>query len=212
MSYCKAGDKPTVRYKFGTGNEKTFKSPYAPIEVITKNTPVDATSNYNQQGFRIGLSSINAGNIGLIITDYKFVTAQGILCFIWKACGEYSWGTGSSCPAGSIELAAGCPAHLVTAYSASFYEFNTNVKCPSPNVDKSSIEVRYNGLTIFQDQGNGTVTFDVQCSNCPDGQCECKTSEYPGYCCSDCNSLTGEIATIKSAVKVLNSKGSVSHV
>lgn len=210
--YCNIGDKPTVKYKFGSGAKRIYKSPYAPIEVITKNTPFDATSNYNQQGFRIGISSINAGNFGAIITDYKFVTVQGTLCFIWKACGEYSWGTGSNCPAGSIELAAGCPAHLVTAYNSSFYEFNTNVKCPTPNIDKSSIEIRCNGITIFQDQGNGIVSYDVQCGRCPDGQCECKTSEYPGYCCCDCGSLASGIVAIKSTVKTLNSKGKVIHV
>ena len=84
--------------------------------------------------------------------------------------------------------------------------FDYTKKCPESNDNKNrcSIQVLYQGLVIFQDQGDCPINFSVSCGNCPEGTEEHKTSAYPGYCCMDCASIAAEIRGLTNTVRGLN--------
>ncbi|WP_445632352.1 hypothetical protein [Nostoc sp. DSM 114161] len=68
------------------------------------------------------------------------------------------------------------------------------------------IRVLHDDVLIYKDTGISPITFKVNCirDRCPPGYCECKTDEYPGYCCSDCASNTKQIHDMRTALKVKN--------
>jgi hypothetical protein len=86
------------------------------------------------------------------------------------------------------------------------FDIDLNRKCPtnSNSLERCSIQITYNGLTIFQDQGNCPLTFNVSCGNCPPGTEEHQINVYPGYCCFDCNSIANDIRGLTNIVKGLN--------
>ena len=196
MQYCVEGSSPIVKYKFGTGGYKQFKSEVSPIEVTIQSFPIPNTDNYNGEGFKVSFRVANDPNrtIELFLLDYKFEDLPPGLGYPPDAknmrfmeCGDKEFNPG----------AIGC--------LTSTLQINYSIKCPTPSNSRCAIQVfNLNKGLVFQDQGDCPVDFEVQCGNCPDGFIECQTSTYPGYCCLSCSEVKGEIIAIKNTVKSLN--------
>jgi hypothetical protein len=197
MQHCNEGDKPTVRYKFGNGGYRQFKSDYSPIDVTVKSVPIPNTDNYNGVGYRINFySPNNFTTVEAIVTDhYTYViesetnpdSRYGIT---WINCGDTAFqGAGNPYPGVNFR-----PSSLI---------IDTTVNCPSSQQKNSrcSIIVTHEGVTIFQDQGDCPIEHEVQCGNCPDGNIECKKSGYPGYCCIPCEELANKIHNLANKVR-----------
>lgn len=69
--------------------------------------------------------------------------------------------------------------------------------------DRVRLEVKYNDLTIFADEGDSPCSFEVICGDCPEGYMRCESSGYPGYCCLPCDSIK---SSIRSTTAMLRSK------
>lgn len=193
--YCNKDDRPIIKYKFGTGGQRYFKSNVSPINIITKSSPIPNTDSYNNEGYQISFySPNNFRTLEYILLDYKLKTLPDGLGYgindreiLMIQCGESAFPeTGPVCDINTIVK-------------------NQNIKCPTATENRCSIQIFNieNGL-IFQDQGDCPVDFEVQCGNCPDGYIECQTSTYPGYCCISCDEVKNEIIAIKNTIKNLN--------
>jgi hypothetical protein len=200
--YCQSGDKPTLTYRFQGQGEKKYRSEFSPIDVITKDIPVDGTSNYRDEGFGTSFRADNCSSFECrgVLKDFEIYqpipNQPAILYFI--PCGASTWARRADGSRDFYILNRGF-------WDASgWVGIDRNQKCPSVNSKRCSIQVQFNGLTIFQDQGNCPVSFNVKCSNCPPGQHEVKTNTYPGFCCLDCAAIKTEIAIIKNAVRSVN--------
>lgn len=67
-----------------------------------------------------------------------------------------------------------------------------------------------NNLEIFNLKANllasniCPIEYSFNCnSNCATGYLECKSNDYPGYCCIPCNEIKGEIKAIASQIRSL---------
>jgi hypothetical protein len=47
----------------------------------------------------------------------------------------------------------------------------------------------------------GGCTGCLYNGNCPEGQCECHSDSYPGYCCNDCASTAAQIQSITNQLR-----------
>jgi hypothetical protein len=87
MPYCNVGDKPTIKYKFNGQSEKTYKTEFAPIEVITKSFPIEASNTYKPEGYGIGFVPLNGNGtyFWFNVVDHKiFSIPAGV---------DPTWGT-----------------------------------------------------------------------------------------------------------------------
>jgi len=188
---CSPGDKPIITYRFGNGNERRYQSDFAPIDVIIGNQPIDTTSNFNREGYKITFySPNNFRTYAVFIKDYYlnfFSLTNGYPEMNFLECNKSSF-----TPFGSVDIST-----IVINYAE---------KCPTQHVDtqKASIEIFYNNLRIFQDQGNAPIAFNVQCGKCPPGTCECVSPIYPGYCCLDCSATAASIRAITNELRAKN--------
>lgn len=195
MSYCNIGQKPIVKYKFGSGGFRHFKSEYSPIDIITKTYPIPNTDNYNSEGFQITFySSNNRATLEYIVLDYKLKAIPR----------ELGYGQNDRelliIQCGNSAFTETGPAVDITTIVK-----NINIKCPTATKNRCSIQIfNIENELIFQDQGDCPVEFEVQCGNCPDGTIECKISAYPGYCCIPCSEVKNKIVDIKNIVKNIN--------
>ncbi len=193
MSYCNAGDKPRVDYKFNSEAGITYQSQVSPINVVTGTAPFNTTSNYNSQGYRITFNSPQGayGQIQLTVLDYQIFTYQGTNYLQNIPCG------GSAFPAQLPENAA--------VITSAVTEDHT-VHCPSntPNNGTCTLAISHQGATLFKVQGNCPLTYVVTCGKCPPGTCECHSDSYPGYCCNDCGSNAAQIHEITQSLRNQN--------
>lgn len=199
--YCKKGDKPVIKYQFNGGAERIFKSKYAPIDVISKETPIIASENYNTKGYGISYIGLNGNGTrsDWVVTDHIiFNLPQGV---------DTIWGTTpriaiKRCDDKSFRKVQDCNSYVAYRYTNCLDTSLINMqdlridltkKCPQETKKRCSIVVLYKGLTIWSDQGDCPISFSVQCGNCPDGQHECESNVYPFYCCSDCAGTAAKI-------------------
>ena len=212
MAYCNIGDEPTVRYKFNGQTEKVFESQYAPIDVITKTVPIEGSNNYKPDGYGIGYVPLNGNGTyyWFNVVDHKIFNIPAGVNPIWgttpriamMSCGQTTFSKLLNCGTSATDYYVEC---LSTLLFNGSLDIDPNRKCPTPaSRQRCSIQIIYNGLTIFQDQGNCPVTFTVSCGNCPPGTEEHKTNTYPGYCCFDCNSILSEVKGITNTIRGLN--------
>lgn len=191
MQYCGENDKPIVKYKFGTGGYRRFKSDYSPIEVDVKQAPVENTGEYESEGYELSFVSPNNSNRVLVYTvlDYKYIPlpeyGQDYGEMRMQQCGESKM----------AEFGPVCDPRTIT--------INPNIHCPVAGKNKCSIQIQYNGSVIYQDQGDCLCEFEVQCGNCPSGYIECKTNKYPGYCCIPCQGTAAKIHNLANNIKIL---------
>ena len=203
---CEIGDKPKIKYKFGQGKEQTYESQYAPIEVTTKEIPADASDNYNSAGYQITTANYVGGTDTIIIVDHKLITIprkgqfdppQYYLCYI--LCGQTTYTKYNPCSSTQAEI--DCNTTYSRLVSETSFTINPLIKCPSANKKRCSIEVKFNGLIIFQAQGDCPCSYSVQCGSCPEGSHECKHQAYPGYCCVPCKETGEKLKNIASSVR-----------
>ncbi|MFN6484630.1 MULTISPECIES: hypothetical protein [unclassified Nostoc] len=209
---CTKGDKPTITYKFGTGNDRIYQAQYAPIDIVTGTLPIDATANYKNAGYQINFQSPQGqfGYISAIVVDYQIIYYPGgnqfdplrgyYIAFI--GCGSTSFAVNSPSKGmptdyGGLVLSASMTTGVIDS-------INTNIKCASPNSNRCTFQVFSNNLLLFQDQGNCPCTYTIQCGRCPEGTCECASPIYPGYCCNDCESSAASIRSITNDLRRLN--------
>lgn len=205
--YCDEGDRPIIKYRFqGDTKDRTFKSKYASIEVITKETPIGSSSDYREEGYAIDPFPNNSSRNWIIVRDHKFFTIPGNL---WQGfngsphqvaiigCGQTTFTKVANCSAHIAMSYCDC---LVTSIADSYILINTDIKCDTAKNKRCSIEIKHKGLIIFQDQGNCPVTYSVQCGKCPDGQHECESKIYPYYCCNSCADTASKIKKLASKV------------
>lgn len=196
MSECEQGQKPIVKYKFGEGGFRQFKTDIAPIDIVAKTYPIPNTENYGNQGYQIRFySPNNFATLEYTVLDYKLKMIPSELGYgvndrelIVIQCDQTTFPeTGVACDITTIVK-------------------DVNIKCLSATKNRCSIQLfdTTSGKLIFQDQGDCPIEFKVQCGNCPDDSIECKTSGYPGYCCIPCNELKNEILGIQNTVKNIN--------
>ena len=185
-THCKVGDKPIVKYKFGDDTKyRIFKSQYAPIDVVTKTTPVEGTGNYNNEGYEVTFYSPNNFKfVSFIVKDWRTVDTGRYIEFQRIACGKNVFGTGVT----EID-----PNRAIT--------FDYTKKCTPPvDSQRCSIEISHKGIILFQDQGKCPLDYSVQCGKCPDGQHECESNIYPYYCCNSCGETAAKIRSLASKV------------
>ncbi|PAX52853.1 hypothetical protein [Brunnivagina elsteri] len=194
MSYCLEGDKPIVKYKFGTGEYRKFKAETSPITIISKTEAIPNTGAYSNLGYQVLYYSVNnLRTEGEAVLDYRLRSDPLLIQIygsnareinLWR-CGETDWDTGWS----------GCDITTLV--------IDPNIKCPIAGKQRCAIQIfnAENNNLIFQDQGDCPCVFEVQCGNCPDEHIECKVSHYPGYCCVPCASTSNSIHNLANRIK-----------
>ncbi|MEH2371947.1 hypothetical protein [Nostoc sp.] len=199
MNYCKIGDSPKVTYQFSDREPIIYQSNVAPIEVFTGTAPPEGTTtNYNPQGYQISFLSPQSfsGRFTQIVLDYKtrvgnigtFFEPQTGLFVKFIACDATTFGTIEITCSGQITI-------------------DNNIHCPVAALgDKCQIIISNGGQQLFQAKGKCPVSFTVSCGNCPEGQCECHSDSYPGYCCLDCGAVASNIRTITNELKEKNGR------
>jgi len=191
MSYCNIGDKPKVYFQFNNEGQQIYQSNVAPIDVSSQTVPLNVSSQYNTNGYQITFNSPQGayGQIQIVVVDYQLFTYQGVNYIYGIPCGETSF------PAKTPEYGAVITSPVV---------IDTTVHCPPSNTKKKcNIQVFNSGSVIFQAQGDCPVTFQVACGNCPGGQMESSSPNYPGYCCLDCGSIEGQLSQLINQIKSL---------
>jgi hypothetical protein len=192
MQYCTDGDKPIVKYKFGDGNYRYFKSDIAPIEIITKTVPIPNTDNYNNEGFLAQFERADNGTTaGLLLLDYRIEDVPpgaqlppNSKYLYFQECGDKAFNPGPF------------------VFILPTLTIDYSVKCPAARKTRCAIQIKSSdGDLIFQDQGDCACCFEIQCGNCPSGNIECKKSAYPGYCCIPCSDLANKIHNLANKVK-----------
>lgn len=189
---CEAGDKPIITYRFGNGNNRIYQSQFSPIEIITKDTPANGTSNFREEGYTLRFQSTqcNGSNCNSIVRDYIVEPYENTIAVRVRNCFSNTFAIDSSL------VVLNTPNKNITVLD--------NPKCPSSSNKRCSILVTYNNLVIFQDQGDCPCTFEVQCGKCKDGEIECKKSTYPGYCCISCAEIRGGIKAATAQLRSIN--------
>lgn len=203
---CQVGDKPTVKYKFAGQSEKRYKSQFAPIEIIQKTVPIPASGNYNPQGFGLRVWPVNIGEyVTGIVLDYEIFHNPNYPFF----------DTVSSIPCGEKDY------HVLSPADCKYYgreyvkcrldcydidptkevSIDRTVHCPVFMEEKCSIQVLYNNLVIFQDQGNCPLEVEIICGDCEQGYIRCETHKYPGYCCLPCKSTAAKINNLANRIR-----------
>lgn len=198
--HCKAGDKPTVKYWFQGQSQKEYRSEFSPIDIITKEVPIDASANYSNEGFVARFRAdpcTNGYQCAALWKDFEIYHPNpGVPPIVFYIpCGDTSWSRANDGSRNYFILNRG------RWDTENWVLVDTSQKCPQTVNKRCSIQVRYNGLVIFQDQGNCPITYSVSCGNCPNGQEEHRISKYPGYCCMDCSVIKNEIKSIASVLK-----------
>lgn len=206
MTYCKAGDKPQIKYKFGNGNERIYKSEFAPIEVIQKGIPVDAKDEYSAEGYGITVNSSNFNGTAIVVSHEEFVLppnpdyfpfSGGATFLFLMYCGQTSYYKSNPCTS-LVSKALGC---VASAYPLGSYTINPNARCPIANNQRCSLLVKHKGIIIFQDQGDCPLSISVQCGNCKEDSHECNHQAYPGYCCVPCKETGEKLKNIASSIR-----------
>jgi hypothetical protein len=193
-THCNTGDKPIIKYRFqGDTKDRIFKTKFAPITIDIKEQPINSGS-YASEGMKInyiitdGDKPRSAIVLAYRVDYYNFFGGYWGLLTI--NCGEAK----QSFPANPTAISQG------TAIYPNSIVVDTSVKCPVAANKRCSIEINYNGLVIFQDQGNCPVTYSIQCGNCPNDQHECESKIYPYYCCNSCADTANKINNLASKV------------
>ncbi|BAZ54180.1 hypothetical protein NIES4103_68650 (plasmid) [Nostoc sp. NIES-4103] len=204
---CEEGDKPIVKYRFlGDTKDRIYRSKLSPIEVNIKETPINSSSDYKDDGYGLNIFPNTNPNNFSPVRDHKFFFIPGDL---WQGFNGSPYQVAiMGCTSTSFAKVANCNAHpamaycncLVTSAAASYVTTNPNIKCSSSRNKRCSIEISYKGIILFQDQGNCPVTYSVQCGKCPDGQHECESKVYPYYCCNSCADTASKIRNLASKV------------
>lgn len=192
---CQSGDSPTVEYKFGNGSLRRYKTELAPIEVQSKLAPVEGSNNFSNDGFEFSFVPGGSGGVRStgIIRDYRLFESiaarvnfgENFSGIEFIGCGQTRFGNTTSCDVTSFII-------------------NTSKKCPSPQIQRCSIEIKHKGIIIFQDQGDCPCIFQIQCGKCPEGSIECSKPTYPGYCCLSCSEIKSEIKSMTLALRSKN--------
>lgn len=211
MTYCQAGQKPIIKYKFGQSAERIFNSRYSPIDVSVKSVPLGGTDNSNPDGYGLGFipGNGNGSYYWFTVTDHQIFEIPRSVPdpYGWtprialKECGQADFTRISSASCAGLNLYTNC---LQTRFLSSELTIDTNRKCPTSDKQRCSLEVSYKGLIIFQAQGDCPCTFSVQCGDCAEDEIKCEKPGYPGYCCIKCSEIVGEIKSITSAVRAAN--------
>ncbi|MBH8563764.1 hypothetical protein I8748_16460 [Nostoc sp. CENA67] len=206
-TYCNQGDSPIIKYKFqGDTKDRTFRSKYAPIEVITRETPINSSDDYREDGYAIDPFPGNSSRNWATVRDHKYFFIPGDR---WQGFnGSPHQVAIVGCNGTGFAKVADCGAHpayaycdcLVTSVAGGVPLVNTSIICPSSKNKRCSIEIKYNGIILFQDQGNSPVNYSVQCGKCPDSQHECESKVYPYYCCNSCAETANKINNLASKV------------
>lgn len=192
---CEIGDKPIVKYKFGTGELRNFKTEISPIDVRTKEVPIPATGDYKEDGlaFRLTVYNYSSPTIDFVVRDYKVVEIRPEQPF-YGGSNRYIYI--QDCNSDEIDEN--------TAYAVDMSTFQPldGIKCENAKNKRCSIQVfDLGGSVIFQDQGDCPCSYEVQCGNCPSGNIECKKAAYPGYCCIPCQELANKIHNLANKIK-----------
>ncbi|MEH2169333.1 MAG: hypothetical protein V7K41_22280 [Nostoc sp.] len=73
------------------------------------------------------------------------------------------------------------------------------------NTDKCTIQIIDSMGRIFSKTSECPIKYTVACGDdCPEGFCKCEISEYPGYCCLNCNATARSIRDITNNLRVKN--------
>lgn len=209
-THCNQGDKPIIKYRFqGDTKDRIFRSRYAPIEVQAKETPVEGSDKYSNEGYK--LKFVNPSNPNFvgeyIVLDYQIFevsnsffggdpnTVRYQAAFIF--CGEKGH-TKNGLPCTGYLPYVNC----LRDYNVSTRSpiIDTTVRCPNSSSKRCSIIIEHKGIIVFQDQGNCPATYSVQCGKCSDGQHECESKIYPYYCCNSCADTANKIRNLASQV------------
>ncbi|BAY15707.1 hypothetical protein NIES21_15260 [Anabaenopsis circularis NIES-21] len=184
---CNTGEKPIIRYSFNGGGERIYKTELSPVDIEILNGADSFegnTENFSSEGFQLTFYSPNNFKyFDVVVLDYR-IKDIGYLDLEVVSCGETTW------------------SDTMITIDPNTISINPNIRCPIVT-DQCMIKIKHNGNTIFRDKGKQPCNYTVQCGRCPEGQCECSTPNYPGYCCVDCAELAGEIKGIRNLVRSL---------
>ncbi|MCF4968707.1 hypothetical protein [Nostoc sp. CMAA1605] len=181
--FCNEGDKPKVRYQSKSRGKRVYQSKVSPIEVllepIKKNEYGD---DYNAEGYTITYANGDEQTVINHRTRIDPVSGQPQIQF-WS-CGSTDWDNRQSDGTYSVWYSYGSPVANI----------DKSRGCPPPIPPQDfSIKILYEGNVIFRDRSDTEITYEVDCGNCPTGHIECKTPEYPGFCCIPCKETAAAI-------------------
>ncbi|MBD2360047.1 hypothetical protein H6G36_02335 [Anabaena minutissima FACHB-250] len=201
--FCEIGDKPKVIYRVSGATEDSvfyaqtspidvnvvpFENPNLPGEIYAWNfsTNLNPRSTLAELGFRAKgkLTDFSVGN--LLNTD----TVNGQQIGNWSA--SFKDGDGNTISGSAIGYYPGDTPTLVKLL----------VPGEKPPTDICQLQVKDAGGTLlFTASGKCPINYKVACSNCPDGQIECKHNKYPGYCCIPCQSTASKINNLAAKTR-----------
>lgn len=202
--YCNIGDKPKVIYRAsGDTKDKEYYAPIAPIDVNVIpfenpnlpnetyawnfSTALNPRAGLSQLTFRAKgkLTDFKVGN--LINTD----TVNGQQIGNWAA--SFKDGNGNIISGSAVGYYPGDMPKLVKLL----------VPDPiKPPTDICQLQVKdINGKLLFTSSGKCPITYKVICGNCAEGEQECKTNKYPGYCCIPCQKTATRINNLAAKVR-----------
>lgn len=191
-----------MNYSFkGVNKSYVVAANNTPIDVNTYQKRINTTSTFNPEGFALTFySPNNRSTPTFTVLDYQIFPSpdfdygpnyEGIA--LWD-CGDFDFDRNTD---GSL-TGPGCDITTIKT--------DNSRKCPTPLTgNRCSIEVKRNGIIIFQDQGECPVSFEVICGEgCPSSTLKCPKSGYPGFCCVPCSEIKSGIRAITNHVRSFN--------
>lgn len=202
MSYCLAGEKPKVYYKFGVNPYSIYQPNIAPIDVSMEDYSVNG-ANYSETGYTLTVySTNNFQTFSYVVRNYQVVDKGAAYIFAER----YELLVQTCASDSLVSLFNIDPSTIVISGATT---------CPTikPDKRKAKLHVKKAGETadIFSIEGDYPGSFKVACEGCPEGTIKCECDSYPGYCCVSCSELKTNIAGITATVKTINQQGSVSY-
>lgn len=86
-----------------------------------------------------------------------------------------------------------------------YYVSGSGIETLTAAIQTCQINVTGNGNNLVDTIECPDGGYKVTCGDdCPEGFCKCVTSEYPGYCCLDCNATAAQIRAITNDLRGQN--------
>lgn len=198
--YCSGAESVVVRYTFGDASrEKIFKTKLAPIQVETGNRPLNASENYDPNGFKVVVWSPNNRRwLDTVVLDYQvtgFYDYYNAHTMGFWLCGTPDYQRNQD---GSITSAV---VYLDTL------QIDTSVKCPKLVEEsvkcKAYLKIFNDSKILYQDQGDCPINYSVDCDPCPPNTIKCKKNGKVR--CVPCSEFLNPLKQITSTVKRINS-------
>ena len=225
MTYCNVGVEAVIEYRFSGSAVKRYTTKQTPVEVVTSRISNSIEELIPGQDYQVRtiytdpntgqtfIQSVGASGQSLPIlkapvSRLEFqVTTDGTTSYLFLLMNDAN-NINARIQMGRLNGYSFNPIDLYKIYD--ILPFPTP-EDPDSLPGKCKIEIKHNQKLLFSDVGSCPVKFAVACGEeCPEGYLKCSSTNYPGYCCLQCEPLEKAIASLTTTVRGAN-KGAVSH-